>query len=122
MLRNKKALSPIVASIIIIAVTVAVSIAVAAWMGRLDLPSQKPKKLVTLTLGIPDAFNATHAIYFFEKEFPSEGEMVKLPFTFDCTEPEGFLLTLSVDYYVEVEPFAFEKIGHKEYAVSFYKR
>ncbi|MCX8178069.1 MAG: hypothetical protein N3F10_07245, partial [Candidatus Bathyarchaeota archaeon] len=35
MLKNKKALSPVVASIILIAVTVAVSIAVAAWMGAL---------------------------------------------------------------------------------------
>jgi flagellin-like protein len=35
MAKNKKALSPVVASIILIAVTVAVSIAVAAWMGAL---------------------------------------------------------------------------------------
>ncbi|MEM2815705.1 MAG: archaellin/type IV pilin N-terminal domain-containing protein [Candidatus Bathyarchaeia archaeon] len=34
-MKNKKALSPVVASIILIAVTVAVSIAVAAWMGAL---------------------------------------------------------------------------------------
>ena len=34
-LKSKKALSPVVASIILIAVTVAVSIAVAAWMGAL---------------------------------------------------------------------------------------
>jgi flagellin-like protein len=34
-MRSKKALSPVVASIILIAVTVAVSIAVAAWMGAL---------------------------------------------------------------------------------------
>ena len=34
--RNKKALSPVVAAIILIAVTVAVSIAVAAWMGALS--------------------------------------------------------------------------------------
>jgi flagellin-like protein len=34
---NKKALSPVVAAIILIAVTVAVSIAVAAWMGSLTL-------------------------------------------------------------------------------------
>ena len=33
---NAKALSPVVASIILIAVTVAVSIAVAAWMGGLS--------------------------------------------------------------------------------------
>jgi len=36
MLKNRKALSPVVASIILIAVTVAVSIAVAAWMGALS--------------------------------------------------------------------------------------
>jgi flagellin-like protein len=35
MLRNKKALSPVIATIILIAVTVAVSLAVAAWMGAL---------------------------------------------------------------------------------------
>jgi flagellin-like protein len=34
-LKSKKALSPVVASIILIAVTVAVSIAVAAWMGAI---------------------------------------------------------------------------------------
>jgi len=36
MSRSKKALSPVIASIILIAVTVAVSIAVAAWMGALS--------------------------------------------------------------------------------------
>ena len=35
--KNAKALSPLVASIILIAVTVAVSIAVAAWMGALTV-------------------------------------------------------------------------------------
>ena len=35
--KNRKALSPVVASIILIAVTVAVSIAVAAWMGALSI-------------------------------------------------------------------------------------
>jgi flagellin-like protein len=35
--KNVKALSPVVASIILIAVTVAVSIAVAAWMGALTI-------------------------------------------------------------------------------------
>ena len=36
-LKSRKALSPVVAAIILIAVTVAVSIAVAAWMGALTL-------------------------------------------------------------------------------------
>jgi len=35
MLKSKKALSPVVASIILVAVTVAVSLAVAIWMGAL---------------------------------------------------------------------------------------
>jgi flagellin-like protein len=35
MLRSKRALSPVIATIILIAVTVAVSLAVAAWMGAL---------------------------------------------------------------------------------------
>ena len=35
--KNAKALSPVIASIILIAVTVAVSVVVAAWMGGLTL-------------------------------------------------------------------------------------
>jgi flagellin-like protein len=37
LLKSRKALSPVVAAIILIAVTVAVSIAVAAWMGALTI-------------------------------------------------------------------------------------
>jgi flagellin-like protein len=47
-LKSKKALSPVVASIILIAVTVAVSIAVAAWMGALTFTF-----MGTETLAIP---------------------------------------------------------------------
>ena len=43
--RSKKALSPVVASIILIAVTVAVSIAVAAWMGALTVGFMKTEEL-----------------------------------------------------------------------------
>jgi flagellin-like protein len=45
MLRSKKALSPVVASIILIAVTVAVSIAVAAWMGALSFMFMKTEEI-----------------------------------------------------------------------------
>jgi flagellin-like protein len=44
-LKCKKALSPVVASIILIAVTVAVSIAVAAWMGALTFTFMGYEKL-----------------------------------------------------------------------------
>ena len=46
--KNDKALSPVVASIILIAVTVAVSIAVAAWMGALTVGFMETKT-VTIT-------------------------------------------------------------------------
>ena len=44
-LKSRKALSPVVASIILIAVTVAVSIAVAAWMGALTFTFMKTEEL-----------------------------------------------------------------------------
>jgi len=44
-LKNKKALSPVIAAIILIAVTVAVSIAVAAWMGALTFTFMKTEEL-----------------------------------------------------------------------------
>ena len=48
LLKSKKALSPVVAAIILIAVTVAVSIAVAAWMGSLTIGLMENKE-VTIT-------------------------------------------------------------------------
>ena len=54
--KSKRALSPVVASIILIAVTVAVSIAVAAWMGA-------------LTIG----FMGTEEIRITNAEFASDG-------------------------------------------------
>ena len=55
-LKSKKALSPVVASIILIAVTVAVSIAVAAWMGALTF-----------------TFTATEQIQITNMQFGPEG-------------------------------------------------
>jgi flagellin-like protein len=48
-LKSRKALSPVVASIILIAVTVAVSIAVAAWMGALTFTFMKTEQLKVLS-------------------------------------------------------------------------
>jgi archaeal type IV pilus assembly protein PilA len=45
--KNSKALSPVVASIILIAVTVAVSVVVAAWMGGLSLGLMNNAEQVT---------------------------------------------------------------------------
>lgn len=62
---SKKALSPVVASIILIAVTVAVSIAVAAWMGALTINFMKTEefKITSMTftdpLGTENPVNGT---------------------------------------------------------------
>jgi flagellin-like protein len=57
--KNAKALSPVVASIILIAVTVAVSIAVAAWMGALTVGFMQTEEAkitsMTFTVGNPGA-------------------------------------------------------------------
>ena len=55
LLKSKKALSPVVAAIILIAVTVAVSIAVAAWMGSLTTGFMNTKELTVTEM----TFNAT---------------------------------------------------------------
>ena len=56
-LKSKKALSPVIASIILIAVTVAVSIAVAAWMGALTFTFMSTEE-ITFTSYTWDAGNA----------------------------------------------------------------
>jgi flagellin-like protein len=47
--RNSKALSPVVASIILIAVTVAVSVVVAAWMGGMTIGLMGSAEQVSIT-------------------------------------------------------------------------
>ena len=47
--KNSKALSPVVASIILIAVTVAVSVVVAAWMGGMSLGLMGNAEQLTVT-------------------------------------------------------------------------
>ena len=50
LLKNKKALSPVVAAIILMAITVAVSVAVAAWMGSLTTDSMEVNELTITNL------------------------------------------------------------------------
>ena len=47
--KNSKALSPVVASIILIAVTVAVSVVVAAWMGGMTIGLMSSAEQVSIT-------------------------------------------------------------------------
>ena len=52
--KNSKALSPVVASIILIAVTVAVSIAVAAWMGALTVGFMETNSVTITNVAFTD--------------------------------------------------------------------
>jgi len=61
-LRSRKALSPVVASIILIAVTVAVSIAVAAWMGALTFTFTATEQLQITDLDFLTINNGTKYI------------------------------------------------------------
>jgi len=67
-LKSRKALSPVVASIILIAVTVAVSIAVAAWMGALTFSFMGSESLTVTnvqfvgTSGLANSNNITLSI------------------------------------------------------------
>jgi flagellin-like protein len=62
LLKSRKALSPVVAAIILIAVTVAVSIAVAAWMGSLTIGFMETSEL-TVTQMTFDAPNNQTTVY-----------------------------------------------------------
>jgi flagellin-like protein len=56
--KNAKALSPVVASIILIAVTVAVSVVVAAWMSGMTIGLMGNAEQVSITnVAFPDASN-----------------------------------------------------------------
>jgi flagellin-like protein len=57
LIKSKKGLSPVVAAIILIGVTVAVSIAVAAWMGSMAVSDMKVSELTITSL----EFNAGDA-------------------------------------------------------------
>ena len=70
-LKSRKALSPVVASIILIAVTVAVSIAVAAWMGALTFNFMGSSSIsITNTQFLPETGGsglANNTIYLYLK-------------------------------------------------------
>ena len=60
--KNAKALSPVVASIILIAVTVAVSIAVAAWMGGLSIGFMQTEQLTITNVRVTSATTMTVSV------------------------------------------------------------
>jgi len=60
LLKSRKALSPVIASIILVAVTVAVSIAVAAWMGALTFSFTKTDQFNIASVNFLPAGGSTY--------------------------------------------------------------
>ena len=104
-LKSKKALSPVVASIILIAVTVAVSIAVAAWMGALTFSFMAGGE--QLQVGNPWGWNLTANTVYLNVTNNGGSSIVlntvrigssiatfTAPYTSDTSSPDTIPLTL----------------------------
>ena len=63
-IKNKKALSPVIAAIILVAVTVAVSIAVAAWMGTLTSTFMGTEQLKITNVQFSNSTATKHDIIY----------------------------------------------------------
>ena len=100
LLRSKKAVSPVVASIILIDVTVAVSIAVAAWMGLFTF-SFRNWEIQQYIVKIPEIANATHCQWVITEK-GGWSEIIPLPCnaTFHTSSSQ---LTLQIVYYRLIE-------------------
>jgi len=117
-LKSKKALSPVVASIILIAVTVAVSIAVAAWMGALTFSFMGTEQLTisTLTWTSNTAFtlNITNSG---TKDVTITQIQVNYGTT-DVTQPGGLPLALKASATTATLTVAFVYVNGTSYDIS----
>ena len=96
---QKKALSPVVASIILIAVTVGVSIGVAWWMGALTFSFTGSDKYSNVTITVPPYQNATYAHAWIDYPFANSGGPQQLPFNLTIGSTSHAQFTLKVVYY-----------------------
>jgi len=107
---------PVLASIILIAFVVAVSIAVAAWMGAFTFTTTPD---TDFRLDIPERYNATHVTYCIEEQIfrsnPFKAEsltLVELPFRIKGKAYKDSVLLLKVTYYrLNPESYLYEKVG-----------
>lgn len=117
---NKKALSPVVKSIILIAVTVAVSIAVAAWMGALTVGLIKDNN-IEFEFQIPVKYNAD-TISFTAQDidigishsFSASKTLCHLPYILSGTVANNTRIEIHVTYYATEQQdtvVTYEKVG-----------
>jgi len=123
-LNGEKALSPVVATIILIAVTVAVSIAIAAWMGTITFTFMKTYEQHKFTIQIPNLLNATHVTYWIGQEaifstvYNETKKAMPLPLNVTIqTSYTQLTLTLIVQYYNEIALNVFEDLGQKRFQI-----
>jgi len=101
--KNTKALSPVVASIILIAVTVAVSIAVAAWMGALTIGFMGTEEIkvtgvtfnanATVTLAVQNT--GTSAVTIAEGHINGDANVLVAEVTLDANDNANINLPLA---------------------------
>ena len=122
---NRRGLSPVVATIILIAVTVAVSIAVAVWMGALTFTFMQPKNPVfTYNIEIPSFQNATHCIFAMWDSWNIYNEsktLVPVPYTFEASARQDVRCPLYVHYYESLGEGVFRDLGVQTFMVFLQK-
>jgi len=105
LLKSRKALSPVVAAIILIAVTVSVSIAVAAWMGVLTFTFMKTEELKitsldfgtsTGTIDVVAKNTGTAELTIGEAWVNNEKEDITSPSDLSITSGEEKVITVSL--------------------------
>jgi len=114
--KETRTLSPVVASIILIAVVVAVSIAVAAWMGALNFKFME-KSNEQLLVTIPAYDNATH-IWIDDSEWTTqtfEG-FHTLPYSFNVSTSSQF--NIKVTYYEQCGNGTYLQIGEEMFLIK----
>ena len=116
-LKSRNALSPVVASIILIVVTIAVSLAVAAWMGALTFTFMLKYKYENEIFEVPAAFNATHIQI--HGLVSNQTGISRLPVTIKFSTNTD-MLTITIDYYIQKSETdgLFEKVGTAEYVLA----
>jgi len=96
-LRSRKALSPVVASIILIAVTVAVSIAVAAWMGALTFSFTATEQLKITNVNYTNATNVLGITVTFQNTGTAPVTLISINVNNDATLQWTGTLTIAAN-------------------------
>jgi len=121
-MKSQKAMSPVVAAIILIAVTVAVAITVAAWFDAFSF-SFLSKKATLTSYSVPPYPNATHVKWWIgnNSNHNQSSSMVSLPTDAWLEKPkEG--IWFSVTYYQEIAPDWFKKLAEVTWEITVINR